>query len=408
MKRLLSRPIGGSAAAGSNSPPAPITAPLGALVACGLLVLMQLYVSIPLTPVVEEELPGGGASAALATTFGLAYAAGFVVFGPISDQYGRKVVLVPGVAALAVTTAAVALAPSLAVLAGLRALQGLSAATFAAVALAYVTEALPQRWRNPGVGMLQTAFLAAGIVGQVYAATVAAAWDWRVVFALAAAGFALAAPALAFILREPVRSITESTLAHRYRQFARLLGRRDLVLTYLATCTLLFAFVAMYSALEPLLSERFGLDSGGVQLVRLAGLPGMLLAPLAGALVARLGAVRVVVAGFATAALGLAAEAILSDVLAGLVLASVAFVSGVAITAPALVAVVASRAGDEIRAGAIALYGFALFAGASLGPLAAQTGLGFEALLLALAAVLAAGAGLVLAGTRSGAPKARV
>jgi uncharacterized membrane protein len=34
---------------------------------------MQLYVAIPLAPVVEEELSGEGASAALATTFGLGY-----------------------------------------------------------------------------------------------------------------------------------------------------------------------------------------------------------------------------------------------------------------------------------------------------------------------------------------------
>jgi hypothetical protein len=59
---------------------------------------------------------------------------------------------------------------------------------------------------------------------------------------------------------------------------------------------------------------------------------------------------------------------------------------------------VASR-GGEARAGAIGLYGFALFVGASMGPFAAETGLGFETVLLALAGVVAAGAGLVPAGT---------
>ena len=42
---------------------------------------------------------GGGAAAALGTAYGLAYALGFLIFGPLSDCYGRKVVLVPGMAA---------------------------------------------------------------------------------------------------------------------------------------------------------------------------------------------------------------------------------------------------------------------------------------------------------------------
>lgn len=380
---------------GRRGPAAPAVQ-LVVLLGCGLLVLMQVYMGITLAPVVNEDLSSGVAPTALVTAFGLAYAAGFLVFGPLADHYGYRAVLVPGMAALGLSTAAVALAPTLPMLGILRAVQGFAASTFAATALAYVSEALPPRWRTASVGALNTVFLAGGVVGQVYASAVAQAWGWRWAFALAALGFAAATPTLARVLHEPARDATKAGVATRYRQLVTLVRRPDLALLYAATFAVLLAFVAMYTLLGPWLISNFGLHPGGVLLVRSAGLPAMLVAPVAGALVTRVGARRLILYGYATAALGLAGQAVWSQNLAALTLASALFVAGVATVAPALVALIGSRAGAA-RASAIAIYGFALFAGASLGPLVTNTGLGFAAALVWLAALLAAAAGLVLA-----------
>jgi YNFM family putative membrane transporter len=97
---------------------------------------------------------GSAAAAALGTTNALAYGLGFLIFGPLSDRYGRKPILVPGMAALAIVTAGLAAAPSLPVLALLRTVQGLVAASFSAAALAYIGEsvstplAINWDWRN--------------------------------------------------------------------------------------------------------------------------------------------------------------------------------------------------------------------------------------------------------------------
>jgi MFS transporter, YNFM family, putative membrane transport protein len=374
---------------------APVVAPLVVLVSCALLVLTQLYLAIPLAPVVGEALGGGGAAAALGTAYSLAYALGFLVFGPLSDRYGRKVVLVPGMAALAIATAGLAAASSLPLVALLRTVQGLLAASFAAVALAYAGEALPPRWRSTGIGAVATAFLVAGIVGQVYAQAVAQALGWRWVFALAAPAFALAAVALATVLVEPARSAPATSLSQKYRELGALALRRELALPYLATCTVLLSFVAMYAALGPLLRTRFGLDGTAVLLVRLAGLPGMVLAPLAGWLVGRFGPVRVAVTGFMVAAAGLAAQALTVAALSALIIASAVFVAGIATIVPAMIALISGRAGST-RAGALGLGGLTLFAGASCGSLAAGLPLGFTGLLLALAAQLIVGAALVM------------
>ena len=175
--------------------------------------------------------------------------------------------------------------------------------------------------------------------------------------------------------------------------------RRELTLINVASFPVLLSFVAMYAALGPLLQTQFGLDDTSVLYVRLAGLPAMLLAPLAGWLVGRRGATRVAVFGYLLAAAGLAAEAFSTAALWLLVIASVVFVLGIATIVPSVIAMVGNRGGKS-RAGALSLNGLYVFAGASCGPLVAQLPLGFTGLMLALAALLLIAAALVAISSR--------
>jgi MFS family permease len=380
---------------------APVLAPLAVLVSSALLVLSQLYLAIPLAPIIAEVLGRGGSAtaAALGTTYALAYGLGFLIFGPLSDRYGRKPILVPGMAVLAIVTAGLAAAPSLPVLALLRTVQGLVAASFSAVALAYIGEALPPRWRSTGIGAMSTAFLSAGILGQVYAQAVADALGHHWVFGLAAPAFMIAALAIAVILIEPLRSGEPASLTEKYRALITLAVRRELALVNAASFSVLLSFVGMYAALGGLLQTQFRLDHTGVLLVRLAGLPAMLLAPVAGWLAGRYGATRVAVAGFLLAAVGLVAEALSAGALLGLVIASMIFVLGIATIIPSTIALVGNRGGSS-RAGALAVNGLVVFAGASCGPLVAQLPISFSGLMLGLAVLLMIGAGLVALSTR--------
>ncbi len=136
----------------------------------GLVVVSELYVSIPLVPTMQQLFGVSQAQASwLGTAFGLAFAGGFLVFGPLSDRYGRKPILVPGLFALALSTLAVGFSPSYEVFIGLRVVQGIAAATFGPAAIAYLGEVLPASIRTTGIAVVTTGFLVAGIGGQVYA-----------------------------------------------------------------------------------------------------------------------------------------------------------------------------------------------------------------------------------------------
>jgi MFS transporter, YNFM family, putative membrane transport protein len=379
-----------------SSDQAPVLAPLTVLVSSALLVLSQLYLAITVAPVIGNALGGNtsAAPAALGTTYALAYGLGFLIFGPLSDRYGRKPVMVPGMAALAVVTAGLSLGSSLPVIAVLRAVQGLVAASFTTVALAYVGEALPPRWRSTGIGAMSTAMLSAGIIGQVYAQAVVDALSWRWVFGLAAPAFMIATIAMATILVEPSGTPDPASLGQKYRSLLSLAAKRELFLVNAASFPVIMSFVGMYAALGPLLQEQFRLDDTSVLLVRLAGLPAILLAPVAGWLARHYGATRVAVVGFLLGAGGLVAEAIAASALWALVTASVIFVLGIATIVPAVIGLVGSRGGAS-RAGALGINGLVVFAGASCGPLAAQLPVRFSGLMLVFAFLLMIASGLV-------------
>ena len=140
-----------------------------ALVVTALLVLTQLYAAIPLLAPISTDLHGN-ATVALSTAFSLTYAAGFLIWGPVSDHYGRRRTMALALGTLTVSTVCCALAPSLPVLAALRAIQGLSASGFAPVALAYLSEALAPPRRAGAIGAMSTSFLVAG--------RLTARWSW--------------------------------------------------------------------------------------------------------------------------------------------------------------------------------------------------------------------------------------
>ena len=195
------------------------------LLVIALLVLTQLYLAIPLLPYIGQTFSSAAPKDlifALASCFSLAYSLGFLFWGAVSDQYGRRPVMLAGMAVLTVATLACAFVPSLTWLAAARIVQGLAASSFAPVALAWLVESLPAQRRVTAVGAMSTAFLVAGIFGQVLAAWLALRWSWTWVF-LATGACLFAATALAaVVIKEPVRASIDGHLWHRFIALGRL------------------------------------------------------------------------------------------------------------------------------------------------------------------------------------------
>ena len=358
-----------------------------ALVVTALLVLTQLYAAIPLLTPISTDLHGS-ATVALSTAFSLTYAMGFLIWGPVSDHYGRRRTMALALGTLTVSTVCCALAPSLPVLAALRAVQGLSASGFAPVALAYLSEALAPPRRAGAIGAMSTSFLVAGIVGQVLASLVALHLGWRWFFPLCGGLLAVALAAVLAVVHDAAHASgpSGSSLRGQCASLGRLAVRPAVLALSLAHVTLLMVFVAMYTGIGGHL-ETLGMRPSTVILIRLAALPAMFLSLIAGRIAARSSWARTARLGFGVSALGMLGEALLAENLAGLVACSVVYVAGVALAVPAMISLYGQVSAPN-RGSGMALNGFILFVGTSAGPLLATSSPTFRTLSLTLTGIL--------------------
>ncbi|PID63673.1 MAG: MFS transporter [Gammaproteobacteria bacterium] len=355
------------------------------LVAAALFVLTQLYAAIPLLSPVATDL-GGSATFALSTSFSLTYAVGFLIWGPVSDRYGRKRIMAIAIGVLAVATLLCGFASSLPALAVLRALQGLAAAGFAPVALAYLTEAVTPARRVGAIGAMSTAFLVAGIFGQVVASLIVLCADWEWFFLLSAAVLAVTFILTLALVREVPRHAPPMSLLKQFGTLARLLVKPVIVLLSIANVTLLLSFVALYTGIGQHL-ESFDVPASDIILIRSVALPAMFVCLFVGTLAKRLGVTRVAQLGFTLAAIGMLGEALLSGTLPGLISASIVYVAGVALAVPSMINLHGETAAPN-RASGMAINGFVLFIGASIGPLVGGAVTDFSTLAIILVALL--------------------
>lgn len=364
------------------------------LVLCALAVVSLLYLPLPILPQLAQAHRMSAATATgVISAFGFAYATGFLIFGPLSDRLGRRTVMVWGLIALTLITALLATVESAPLLLAGRAAQGLAAAAYPPVVIAYLAERGTPGQRVWSVAWLSTAFLSAGLLGQIYGSAVAGHWGLGSALLPLAAVFALTAWRLWATPADAARTPVPSLLAG-YRSIGRILASPHLRRVYGPALLLLMCFVAFYMGLDAHLGSTLLAQGITPLIARELALPAFL-APLAVALVMpRWGAERVVKVGLVIATGGLALCAWAGDShLYGLLIASVVFVAGIGISVPGLIARVATAAEASVRGLAVAFYTFVLFIGASLGPwLAQQTaqwpaGQAFLALAVLLGAV---------------------
>ncbi|NPD16661.1 MFS transporter [Xinfangfangia sp. D13-10-4-6] len=334
------------------------------LMACGFLVVGQLYVTIPLVADVAGRFSIAPERAAwIGSAFGFAYATGFLVFGPLSDRFGRRRLILFGLTATALATVVVSLAQSFEMLLAARAMQGFVAAAFPPAALSLIAEELPPDQRPFGVSLMSFAFLGAAPLAQVFAAGTDLGLS-EIMLPLAPI-YLLAALALFFVTQA---NNTQAVRAGSSQgKLGSLLQDAGILAAWAAAVTVLFGFVSLHAG-----AQSLGADLGvDLQTLRLVGLPPLLLTFAAAPLTRRRGAAFTARLGLVFAGLALVLAAI--GTAWAVMGASVVLSAGVAFAVPGLIATVAGRATNANRGLALALYTFSLFVGASLAPPIAQS-----------------------------------
>ncbi|MGV9310123.1 MFS transporter [Nonomuraea sp. NPDC003727] len=358
-----------------------------------LLVSGQLYVVIPLMPDMAAAWHTDSNTLTwLVTAFAAGYGLGFLLFGPLSDQYGRRRLLLLGMPIAAAATALVAASPNPAVAIALRFVQRVAVATFPPAGMAYLGESVEPRRRVVAISAITGAFLASAVLLQVGGQLVVGALGWRGLFLLPAVGLAAALALRAVMIPDAPRRSAVS-LASAYRVVPSLLANPALALRYAAVLVLLGGFVAVYAGLQ---LSGIVTSSGELLGLRASGLPSILLVPLLTPWLARLGAPVRAAAFLLLGAAVLAVTGATVPGAVGLAVLLALYVAAITAGLPALNESIAALA-EGSRGAALALFSFFLAVGSSLGPLAAATFTGFNLLMYGLAGAMVVAALAVLA-----------
>jgi MFS transporter, DHA1 family, multidrug resistance protein len=216
-------------------------------------VAFSIDAMLPALPTIGQELsPDSPARGQLViTTFVLGLGLGTLICGPVSDAYGRKSVLLAGIA-LYVAGAVLAMrAGTIETLLAARFLQGLGAAAPRVVATAMVRDLYSGRAMARVTSIIMTLFVLVPAVAPSVGAGIIWLSDWRMIF-LAFMGFGLMA-GLWLMLRQPESLAPE----HRRRLGARLIWaalveivKNPAVMVYVVALT--FAFAPLFAWLSNL------------------------------------------------------------------------------------------------------------------------------------------------------------
>lgn len=365
------------------------------LTVTGIAVVSLLYVLIPLSPYLISEFAVTPIQAAWASSiFSMTFALGNLFFGTLSDSVPKKRLILAGLILLSGCTFSVEMVTSFTPFLLLRAAQGFLAASFPTVALAYVSDVIPATHRPYVISYISSGFLLAGVVGQIFSAEVAANGGLGAVFLLLSAVYAMLIVISVWLPKGGSNAARPATRPGVLELFRTLVRIPALLVAYAAAISILMSFVAMFTGLNEFAVQSLHLSAERILWLRLISMLGIVCALFCGSWIRRFGAARVLVVGFLAAAVGLAGEAALSNVQMTLFIAmTVVFVAGIAVAVPSIVSQIGIL-GASARGMAIALYGFFIFVGATLGPMiaAALMPFGFAALCWTLAAIMLAAA----------------
>jgi len=160
---------------------------------------LAIDMALPSVSLVQADLHASEAAAAAAIAVFLAgFATAPVVVGPLSDRFGRKPVMLGGLALFALCAAGCALAPTIGALLVFRLFQGVGAGSVGILPRAIVRDLFEGREARLQVAAVSLVFSVAPLIGPTLGAAILGLGSWRMIYAVhAAVGGMLAGIALA-------------------------------------------------------------------------------------------------------------------------------------------------------------------------------------------------------------------
>ena len=216
---------------------------------------------LPALPHMAEALDTSYSLAGLTvSSFMLLFALSMLVWGPLSDKYGRRPVLLTGSALYVLSSVCIALAASIGPLLFWRGLQAVGSGAVSAMSLAVVKDILRGKAMEKVVTWIQTVTILAPMLAPVAGGGLLLFTDWRGIFwCLAACGLLALAGGLA--LRETRAVATQGSVFRALGRIFVVLRTPGFGAPLLLFSAMSMPFMAYLAVSSYVFQSRFGLSA---------------------------------------------------------------------------------------------------------------------------------------------------
>ena len=269
---------------------------------------------VPALPGLAQALGAEvGAAQLTITTYFVGLAAGMLLWGPLSDRYGRKPVLCAGLATMLAASLAAASVGSVGAVAVARLVQGFAMSSGAVIARAVVRDLHAHEQAARLFASMTIVFSVVPIAAPLAGAALASEAGWRAIFwCLAAMAALLMAATLAGLHETAPRQRASAHPADIARSFRLMFGERRFLWPFLLVLCAFLGIIAWVSSSAFVLVLGFGVSTKGYGLAFAAVMLGQISGAWASSRLVlrvgiprllRLGAALMLAAGLAVASL---------------------------------------------------------------------------------------------------------
>ena len=269
---------------------------------------------VPALPGLAQALGAEvGAAQLTITTYFVGLAAGMLLWGPLSDRYGRKPVLCAGLATMLAASLAAASVGSVGAVAVARLVQGFAMSSGAVIARAVVRDLHAHEQAARLFASMTIVFSVVPIAAPLAGAALASEAGWRAIFwCLAAMAALLMAATLAGLHETAPRQRASAHPADVARSFRLMFGERRFLWPFLLVLCAFLGIIAWVSSSAFVLVLGFGVSTKGYGLAFAAVMLGQISGAWASSRLVlrvgiprllRLGAALMLAAGLAVASL---------------------------------------------------------------------------------------------------------
>ncbi len=253
-----------------------VRAPFWLLVAITASGTLAMHILVPSLPLAAADLNVSSAAIQLAITlylFGVAF--GQLLYGPVSDRFGRRPVLLVALTAYVLASIVAGLAPNLHVLLVARVVQALGGCGGLVLGRAVVRDGAAQGQAASQMALLtMTQSLAPGI-GPAIGGYMGAWFGWRSIFAVLVGigGATLLAAILTLPETAASRGVASGRMLTSYTRLLRMPNFRGFMLGGAFTSTSIYAYLASLPFIFTQMLHRPAQEAGLYYLAIMAGVP---------------------------------------------------------------------------------------------------------------------------------------